>query len=335
MRLLVSSLLIFCSLQAVSQADSIVLKDNTLIVGELQSMNRGVLVFETSYSDSDFKIEWEGVKQLQFQSNALIYLSTGRKYVGRIRSASDTTAVIKKKKNIDISIVLKEVVWINPLEERFIDRLSFNVDFGSSLTRSQNLRQFTFNSGMGYRAKKWTGRFTYTTLSSSQDDTEDIRRSDGSFTFNYFLPRSFYISLSSTSLSNTEQRLNLRINAKGGLGKYLIRTNRSYWGVGAGLNRNIENFSNETPDRDSWEVYIGSELDLYDIGDLNLSTTFAAYPSITENGRWRIDYKLDFMYDLPFDLYIKLNLTLNFDNQPASDANELDYVFGSGIGWEL
>ena len=41
-----------------AQTDSLLLDTNTIIVGEVKSMKRGVLTIETNYSDSDFNIEW-------------------------------------------------------------------------------------------------------------------------------------------------------------------------------------------------------------------------------------------------------------------------------------
>jgi len=73
---------------------------------------------------------------------------------------------------------------------------------------------------------------------------------------------------------------------------------------------------------------------MFDIGDLSLLTNLNAYPSITETGRWRVDYKIDTKYDLPLDFYIKINLTMNYDNRPAEAGRELDYVFTTGFGWE-
>ena len=43
---------------------------------------------------------------------------------------------------------------------------------------------------------------------------------------------------------------------------------------------------------------------------------------------------MDLKYDLPLDFYVKGGLTVNYDNQPAAGATELDYVFNSGLGWE-
>ena len=119
------------------------------------------------------------------------------------------------------------------------------------------------------------------------------------------------------------------------MGKFLFRTNNAYWSVRAGFNRNIEDFSNETPDNSSWEGYFGTELNLYDIGDLSLYADAIVYPSFTESGRWRVDHTFTGKYELPFDLYFKLEFKLNFDNQPATDAGTTDYVLKSAIGWEL
>ena len=124
------------------------------------------------------------------------------------------------------------------------------------------------------------------------------------------------------------------MTAQLGLGRFIIRTNSSYWGAKLGANRNIERYSNETEDRNSWEGYLGSELNLYDIGDFSLLTILMVYPGITEKGRWRGDFNLDTKYDLPYDFYIKIGLTFNYDNRPAEGASETDYIIQTGLGWE-
>ena len=103
----------------------------------------------------------------------------------------------------------------------------------------------------------------------------------------------------------------------------------------AGASFNNEAYSDETATRKSGEGFFGTELNMYDIGDLSLLTNLVVYPSITESKRWRIDYNFDTKYDLPLDFYIKLGFTLNFDNQPVEGASKTDYVFQTSFGWEL
>jgi hypothetical protein len=74
---------------------------------------------------------------------------------------------------------------------------------------------------------------------------------------------------------------------------------------------------------------------MFDFNDFDLNTGIKFYPSLSEKGRIRTDYDLTLKYDLPLDFYVKLGFTLNFDNQPAIEGNDFDYIFTSGFGWEF
>ena len=101
-----------------------------------------------------------------------------------------------------------------------------------------------------------------------------------------------------------------------------------------GANRNLERYSTETKDRNTWEAYLGTELSLYDIGDFNITTVITIYQGLTNTERFRADANLNFKYDLPLDFYIRLGTSINYDNQPAYNASETDYVLQIGFGWE-
>lgn len=221
------------------------------------------------------------------------------------------------------------------MDEGFWSRLSANIDLGWSLTKANNLRQFNIRSGLGYLADRWKASASYNSLRSTQDEVEDVKRTDGSFAFNYFLPKDWFLLYNFTFLSNTEQLIKSRTGNQIGLGKYLIHTNKTYFGFQTGINLNSESYFDETPSRNSGEAMIGAELNLNDIGDLTLLTNLMAYPSLTEKNRFRTDFKLDVKYDFLDDFYVKLGTTMNFDNQPIEGATKLDYIFQTTVGWEL
>ena len=121
-----------------------------------------------------------------------------------------------------------------------------------------------------------------------------------------------------------------------GAGKFLVHTSRVQLGVSAGGVFNAETYTDETiNDRNSQEAFITGQLDIFDIGDLNLLTGVTVYPSLSESGRVRTDFKFDLKYDLPLDFYINLGYTLNYDNQPVEGATESDYVLQTTLGWDL
>ena len=123
------------------------------------------------------------------------------------------------------------------------------------------------------------------------------------------------------------------ITAAGG-GRFLASTNKLFWGLLVGFNFNFEQFDDGTPEKQSTEVLIGTNFNIFDFKDLDLDTSLNLYPSLSEQGRFRTDYDITFKYDLPWDFYIKLGFNLNYDNQPAVVGNEFDYVLTSGFGWE-
>lgn len=317
-----------------AQPDSLLLTNGDLIIGEAKGMDRGVLTFETDYSDSDFKIEWEKVSEIYTDTYFLITLSDGRRFNGTIRS-NDSGNITIISEGASGSTTKENIVFLKQVDLDFWSRLSASLDIGYSQTKANNLRQFSVRSAFGFIAERWSADASYNNIRSSQDDIDDIQRLDAGVSYRYFLPRDWFLLAQVSWLSNTEQNIELRTISKVGIGKYLIHTNQTYWALQGGASFNNERFTNETNTRQSGEGFLGTELNMYDIGDFNLLTNVVVYPSLTESGRWRVDYTIDTKYDLPLDFYIKLGFTLNYDNQPVENASTTDYVFQTTFGWEL
>ena len=332
----VSIITFFISVSTVSDAqkDSLILKNKDVIVGEIKSLDKGVITIETDYSKSDFTIEWSGIKEIYSITPFLITLKNGERITGTFQSV-DTTVMIKSEDGKQINTVVDDIVYLKGLKSNFWGRVHASVDAGLSITKANNLKQYNVRSAVGYLADRWLVELYYDDLRTNQDSVAETKRTEAGGSFTYFLPRDWYLIGAVTTLANTEQDLKQRLTAKAGIGKYFIHTNKSYWGVSAGIASNNETFTNGKEKRNSAEGYFGSELNLFDIGDFSLLTNAYAYPNLTESGRWRVDFKLDSKYDLPKDFYIKFGITVNYDNRPAEAGKETDYVYVFAVGWEL
>jgi hypothetical protein len=318
------------------QRDSLVMKNGDILVGEIKNMTKGVLTLETVYSDKDFAVEWVNVREAYARSRFLLLLSDGRRITGRFFTDNENNRmVIMDQDGAADYVSLDDLVYIKALKSNFWGRSSANIDVGFNLAKANNLKQYTANVKLGYLADAWQIDMAYSQLYAIQDSIDANRRTDASINGRYFLERDWFLAGSISFLSNTEQALKLRSSGAVGGGKFLNRSNKAYWAVGAGLSFNHETFFNSTPTRKSIELYAGTELNLFDIGDLNFYLKPAVYYSLTEAGRWRMDLKSDLKYDLPKDFYIKTNLTLNYDNRPAELGNTTDYVWAVTFGWEL
>jgi hypothetical protein len=320
-----------------AQLDTIVVSSGDIIVGDMKSMSRGVVTVETPYSDSDFKIEWSKVTKVSSKGAFIVSLESGERIITTIRTKpTDSSTVMLFKDGEEVNIAIADIVFIKGVDEGFIDRLSASIDFGYTLTKAKNLKQFSSRSSLGYLANNWSADASLDAVRSSQDSVESTSRTDASATFSYFLWKGWFLYASASFLQNDEQKLKLRSTPKAGVGNYIIQTNHLYWSLFIGAAWNNETYTDPTiPNRSDAEANIGTELNLFDIGDFRFLTSLSVFKSITEGGRTRADYKLDLKYDLPLDFYIGLGFTLNYDNQPVEGASESDYVFQTSFGWEL
>ena len=121
-------------------------------------MDRGVLTIEPSYSDSDFKITWEDIKEMKAVQRYLITLSDGRRINGTFSSAGEGRIFIDNEEGEDITVDQNEVVNIKSVDSGFLSRLSASIDFGLSMTKANNQRQLNGNLRVGYLEDRWRPR---------------------------------------------------------------------------------------------------------------------------------------------------------------------------------
>lgn len=334
------SILFFLTLFTVSvhfaQNDTIIAQNNNKIVGEIKSMNKGVLKIKTSYSDSDFAIEWLKIKSLFSETTFLISTRNGKRYDGKLSVKNPKEAGIIVNNDTIATVKLIDIVYLRTIKTNFIDKIKASIALGYNFTKSNNFKQFSLRSKLGYEAKFWSVSTSFNSISSSRNEVENIDRTDAHLSYRYFLKNDWFPLAEINWLSNTEQNIELRTVSKLGIGKFIARTNSLYWGIQVGASYNNERFSNKNlSTQNSLEGFIGSELNLYDVKDFSLLTKIISYPGITESGRLRIDASIDLQYDLPLDFFIKTGITINYDNKSVVSSSKYDYIFQTSFGWEL
>ncbi len=332
--------LVFCvfvllsTLEAFAQVDSLRFENGSLILGQIESLEKGIITLETDFDDEDFKIQWSEVQEIHTETLLYITLKGGEHLYGVLQSKGDSLVEIITRDGKTRDVKKDLIVVLRPLKSGFKDRFEAEIDIGLGLARSANLKQFNTSNRISYQTDQWKSHFSYSRMISSQDSSETIRRTESEIVLQYILHDDWYLVPSGKHLSNTEQNLKYRWNAQIGVGNFIVRTNKGSWGVLIGFNRNMERFLNEDSGKSSWEGLVGTSVDLFDLKDFELLTDVNVYPGITEKKRWRIDWNFKVKYDLPLDFYVKAELAINYDNQITAGAKELDYVSNLGFGWE-
>ncbi len=322
---------------ALTQHDTIMSSGGDMLVGEIKSMSKGVLIVKTQYSDKDFHIEWDEIKEVKSQNTFLIYLSDGRRMNGSVNSQSGDPGFVLINTLSGNMIIdnLLQITYLKPVEASFLGRLDASIELGYSFTKAKNHHQFNFNSNIGYLADSWGADASLDAIRSSQDSVADTRRTEGSIGYRKFLNNSWFVALSNNFLQDDEQKLRLRSITNLQAGHMFVNSYRTYWAVGVGAAFNYESFTTDQADDQSLEGLITTELNMFAFEDISVLTSLKIYPSVTVKGRVRADYKFDLKYDLPLDFFIKFGVSYNFDNKPVENAPKHNYVIQTTFGWEL
>lgn len=321
-------------ISAIAQKDTITFKNKDIIVGELKQMTSNIVILKTSYSDKDFNIEFDKVASLNLEHRYSVALSNGLRIYGYIKTV-DSKVIITQNNNIGIEVDFNQIVSLRKIDDGFWNHFKGSFDFGYVLTKTNNSRQFNFAGTLNYSSEKWVHRAQYNQLSTTQDDVEDIERTDWSIETKRYLRKKWYLSSNLAFLSNTSQEIEARLTPSIGAGNYLVRNNKLYLLAGSGLTYNIENYTNSDDNKQSTEMFIMTQYSMFNFKNIDLFLSATGYPSLSEKGRFRSDLNFKIKYDMPYDFYFKTEIQVNYDNQPVALAVKTDYVFSTGIGWEL
>jgi len=328
--------MIICTLQVFAQKDTLVMKNGDMLVGDIKELSKAVMKMETDYSDADFTIEWNKVGEIYTHNIFIISLSDGRRINASFSTdPTDSSKVLIFDRSGILSVKRNDIVLLKEVGQSFLGRLDASIGLGLTITTENKLKQLNTRGNIGYTGRFWRSNASLDAIRGVQQDSVRIRRTDATVGGMLLLQGSWFLAVTANFLQSDEQRLQLRSTTDISGGNLIVNTNRIYLAASAGLAWTNEEFTDTTLDRNSMEGKGGFELNLFDIKDFSLLTNAYIYPSITQKGRVRLDFKIDLKYDLPLDFYIKLGYTHNFDNQAAAGASPHFFKFDTTIGWEL
>jgi hypothetical protein len=330
------TILILLAAQAFAQNDTLVMKNGDKLIGEIKELQQAVMKFETDYSDKDFTIEWDKVAEIYTTTTFVISLSDGDRINGIIKTdPTDSSRVLIFERGGMKSARRMDIVFLKGIEETFIGRFDASLGLGITITTESKLKSLDTRGNIAYTGRFWRSNASFDAIRSVQLDTIRTRRTEIIFGGQLLLENSWFLSASANFLQSDDQKYKLKSTTDFSGGNLIINTNKIYLAASGGLAWTNEEFTDDTPIRNSLEGKAGFELNLFDIEDFRLLTSAFVFPGITEKGRVRLDFKIDLKYDLPLDFYIQLGYTHNFDNQPATGASKHFYKFDTTIGWEL
>lgn len=331
--LLLASGLICPRPAAAADTGLVVLKNGDQIKGEVKGLRVGKLELST-ISMGTIYIEWDKVLQLTAPEYFEVELTTGARHYGTLGPGPQATLGVTlggQTEHVDLLSVVK----IRPLKQSFWSRLDGSISLGASYTESSGVGQGSVSASVGTRRPKYEWDTEFDTTVTVQPNEPKKTRTVGSFGYNWLLQRRWFVMATGKAERNTDLGLALRTLGGGGVGRYILQTNRSLLGTVAGISVNRE-IPVDGDSTDNAEAFVGASYSFftYDTPKTSLEAAFALFPSLNVGGRVRTDVDLSLQREVVRDFTVGVTLYDSYDSKPPGEqGTKHDFGFTLSIGW--
>ncbi len=315
--------------------DVIVLKNGDRITGTVKKLENGDVHISADYGENIFIIDWEKVERIESLQHFAVMTSGGDRLSGSIRTDPDaSTRILVEGQGATVPFEQSDLVSLTPIDAGFWGRFKTSVDFGLSLTKANETRQFNTRARVSYLTDDWSLEGNVNSLLNARQNVPDTKRSEFGTNFRYFITNRWFSVTFGNFLQSDELQLDLRSTMGGALGRYLVQNNHWLLSINGGGAWTNENFEDPlVSNRNSGEALGAIEFNAFNIGDLNILAQFSVLPSLSEPGRVRMNFRNDFKWNLPQALYFSVGFNHNFDSAPPTNTPRNDYIFNTSVGW--
>lgn len=320
--------------------DVIVMKNGDRLTGEIKKLENGQLYFKADYMLNTIQLNWALVDRLESKDLYNISLTDGRIYTGALQKTNQVGAepsdVVILLAEAEVPVPRKQVSGIAPVENGFWKQLTGSIDYGFSYTGGSQATESSLAAQVAYRAEKWELQAKGSSVFNAQSGSANSGRNTLDLFYAKNLTEKWFAGAVVDLLNSKQQDLTLRTLTGLGIGRMLVRTDRTTFGVLMGADYSREQYaaeSGENPRVNNAEALFQMRYTMYRFAKTQLSVQGYAYPSLTTFGRVRSGVESAFKLDLFRNFYWKLSLYENFDSRPPVLAHKNDFGTATSVGW--
>jgi hypothetical protein len=328
-------MLLACLLLAVSTAahaqrsDLIFLENGDRITGEIESIEAGILEISTDTTSNRVRIEWRFVEGLISDTSQSLELADGRRLFGPLLPSSTPRTLLVGTASGPVLVRTDDIVAAWPVEPGFWDNLDLDLIFGLSYASSTGIGTYTLGIDTSYITPDILFDARLRSELTRQRDGEDrnTTRNIAAMDYTRSLEGLRYRSLLAEIEQNDALGIDLRLLAGGVFGRFLIKENRRHWRLGAGLA-----YAYELPETGSSESNLEGVIATrfrffqFDSPERDIDASLFVFPSLTDLGRVRSDFRTTFTIEVTGDLDWALEGYFRFDSDPLSeDGDRTEY----------
>jgi hypothetical protein len=341
-RLMIRALALLCGFgawtdsAAAQKTDIITLDNGDTITCEIKKLERGRLRCKTDAMGTIY-IKWEHIVGIDTDKTLEVEMETGQRYFGNIRPSEtpgDMTVTIGQAST---EVRNDEVAFVQQIRPTFWGKLDGDIDLGAGYTQSDDQFDYTLNASSTYTGLLNTFQVDLSSAIRVRDnETTNNRQSlSGQWYRQMKWERWFSVTLLKFE-RNDELDIDIRGTGGYGIGRFLAQTNKWTWNAFASALYSREQYLGEESGNNNFEAGFGTNLQVFTFGDneTDISTNFIFLPSVSDAGRYRLQWNAKLKREFIRDFYLSIDLFENYDSRPPqTSANRNDFGISMALGW--
>lgn len=334
--------LIAAPLLAREKSDVVVMENGDRLTGEIKGLSAGVLTISLDYVDGYLSVQWSRVARIESRQLFLLQTQDGAMHSGTLSTAAPeagkpVTIQIVEPPDVHVPIERSQIVVLQETDEKFLNRLTGDVNFGLVFSKGNDTTQFTLGSNVEYVRERWGAELTYdSNLSASTGASTSTRNQIAGKIWRRLPWKNYYYAGLAGFLQSSVQGIDRQVSLGAGIGYFIKNTDRARISVLGGFawqNTQYRPTIMAASDERVYGALFSSSVRLYFFKRTNLDVMAYVVPAISDPGRvfFRTNaaYYLKLFGRLTFDL----SFYGNWDTQPPFHLPASDYGYSSGVRW--
>ncbi|HWM28553.1 MAG TPA: DUF481 domain-containing protein [Woeseiaceae bacterium] len=340
-RFLIRGLVLTCAMLATpaiaAKTDIVVLVNGDAVTGEVKSFDFGSLRYSTD-SMGTVQIDWEDIVAITSKQSLQVENVDGTRYFGSVEPGGEDYQIRVVTHSGPVDLSMRRVVRMTPIEtdERWWQRVDGSLSFGFNTQKGSEVTTLNLAFDASYRTLNWLAGVTINSAITDQPSEETSTRQNVGFNYQRFRPSRWFTSWFASWETNDELGINSRVLGGGGLGRYILQTNKNQLSATAGLVVTHESFIGETDSTVNAEgliqvKYLHRNLE----PESFISFTTSIYPLLEDLSSYRAETDLTYRHEFIEDLFFDLTVYRSYLSDPTEGAVSTDYGVTTSIGYSF
>jgi hypothetical protein len=336
----VSCLLLVAPMLARESTDVIVMTNGDHLTGEIKGMSQGVLYISMSYILGTSQVQWSRVDHIESKQLFLVKTEAGDVFTGTLN-----TAEAEKGRPLVIQVVdspeqktelqSEMVIAMDQTSRSFWHRFNGEINTGITYAKGNQSTQYNISSDVVYPRERWQASASFNSTLSTSTGVAATTRNQLSLGAQRLLPwQNWFYGGAGGLLQSSEQGINQQGSLGGGIGRYLMNSNRCKLYLLGGFGWQTTNYAPSiyvtSPQNVATGLVTGG-LRFYRFNKTTIEFTGNVFPAISQPGRVYTNVNASYYIKLSGSLSWNFSFYGNWDNQPPPTFSGSDYGTSSGL----